>query len=75
MFNLYYNAFNKELMNIILLGYMGVGKSLIGQHLSNILNQKFIDLDEYIETKKVSPFTIFLETLGIYILEKSKVNY
>ena len=47
MFNLYYNAFNKELMNIILLGYMGVGKSLIGQHLSNILNQKFIDLDEY----------------------------
>ena len=52
MFNLYYNAFNKELMNIILLGYMGVGKSLIGQHLSSILNQKFIDLDEYIETKK-----------------------
>ena len=52
MFNLYYNAFNKELMNIILLGYMGVGKSLIGQHLSNILNKKFIDLDEYIETKK-----------------------
>ena len=52
MFNLYYNAFNKELMNIILLGYMGVGKSLIGQHLCNILNQKFIDLDEYIQTKK-----------------------
>ena len=54
MFNLYYNAFNKELMNIILLGYMGVGKSLIGRHLSNILNQKFIDLDEYIENMQMT---------------------
>jgi len=67
MFNLYYNAFNKELMNIILLGYMGVGKSLIGQHLSNILNQKFIDLDEYIETKKSkSIHDIFRDSGDIY---------
>ena len=67
MFNLYYNAFNKELMNIILLGYMGVGKSLIGQHLSNILNQKFIDLDEYIETKKnKSIHDIFRDSGDIY---------
>ena len=66
MFNLYYNAFNKELMNIILLGYMGVGKSLIGQHLSSILNQKFIDLDEYIETKKSkSIHDIFLSLIHI----------
>ena len=67
MFNLYYNAFNKELMNIILLGYMGVGKSLIGQHLSNILNQKFIDLDEYIATKKnKSIHDIFRDSGDIY---------
>ena len=67
MFNLYYNAFNKELMNIILLGYMGVGKSLIGRHLSNILNQKFIDLDEYIETKKSkSIHDIFKDSGDIY---------
>ena len=67
MFNLYYNAFNKELMNIILLGYMGVGKSLIGQHLSNILNQKFIDLDEYIETKKSkSIHDIFKDSGDLY---------
>ena len=67
MFNLYYNAFNKELMNIILLGYMGVGKSLIGQHLSSILNQKFIDLDEYIETKKSkSIHNIFKDSGDIY---------
>ena len=67
MFNLYYNAFNKELMNIILLGYMGVGKSLIGQHLSNILNQEFIDLDKYIETKKSkSIHDIFKDSGDIY---------
>ena len=67
MFNLYYNAFNKELMNIILLGYMGVGKSLIGQHLSDILNQKFIDLDEYIETKKSkSIHDIFKDSGDLY---------
>ena len=67
MFNLYYNAFNKELMNIILLGYMGVGKSLIGQHLSKILNQKFIDLDEYIATKKSkSIHDIFKDSGDIY---------
>ncbi len=67
MFNLYYNAFNKELMNIILLGYMGVGKSLIGQHLSNILNQKFIDLDDYIETKKSkSIHDIFKDSGDLY---------
>ena len=67
MFNLYCNAFSKELMNIILLGYMGVGKSLIGRHLSNILNQKFIDLDEYIETKKSkSIHDIFKDSGDIY---------
>ena len=42
----------KELMNIILLGYMGVGKSLIGKQLSDLLNQNFIDLDAYIEKKE-----------------------
>ena len=67
MFNLYYNAFNKELMNIILLGYMGVGKSLIGQHLSDKLNQKFIDLDKYIETEQNKSIrNIFTDSGDIY---------
>ena len=54
MFNLYYNAFNKELMNIILLGYMAVGKSLIGLHLSKILNKKFIDLVRNVKPHQVT---------------------
>ena len=67
MFNLYYNAFNKELMNIILMGYMGVGKSKIGQHLSSIINQEFIDLDNYIETKQSkSIHNIFNDCGDIY---------
>jgi len=67
MFNLYYNAFNKELMNIILLGYMGVGKSLIGQLLSSKLDQKFIDLDKYIEREQSkSIHDIFTDSGDIY---------
>tara|TARA_R110000868_G_scaffold21640_3_gene89710 strand:- start:11990 stop:12505 length:516 start_codon:yes stop_codon:yes gene_type:complete len=38
-------------MKIVLIGYMGSGKSTIGELLSKILNINFIDLDEYIESK------------------------
>lgn len=36
-------------MKISLIGYMGSGKSTIGKRLAEKLNQKFIDLDVYIE--------------------------
>ena len=36
-------------MTLILVGYMGSGKSSIGMKLSRILNYEFIDLDTYIE--------------------------
>ena len=36
-------------MKVILLGYMASGKSLIGKKLAELLNYKFIDLDDYIE--------------------------
>ena len=46
---------------------MGVGKSLVGQHLSNIVNQRFIDLDKYIEEKKnKSIHDIFKDSGDIY---------
>jgi shikimate kinase len=38
-------------MNIVLLGYMGCGKTTIGKILSKITGKKFIDLDSYIESK------------------------
>lgn len=36
-------------MNIVLIGYMGSGKSLIGKELASKNHLKFIDLDAYIE--------------------------
>ncbi len=36
-------------MNIILCGFMGSGKTVVGKELSRILGRKFIDTDEYIE--------------------------
>jgi shikimate kinase len=45
---------------IILLGYMGCGKSTIAQKLSGIVSIPYIDLDEYIEKKaKMSIKEIF----------------
>ncbi len=38
-------------MKIVLLGYMGSGKSTIGKLLSKKLDIRFIDLDDYIESK------------------------
>lgn len=37
-------------MNIVLLGYMGCGKTTIGKIISNITGKRFIDLDSYIES-------------------------
>ena len=39
-------------MNIVLIGYMGSGKSTIGKNLSKIINFDFIDLDDYIQKKE-----------------------
>ena len=39
-------------MKVILLGYMGVGKSTLGQLLAESLKFNFIDLDSYIENKE-----------------------
>lgn len=44
---------------VVLIGFMGVGKSTVAKHLARILNCKKIDLDDYIEKKeKLSPAEI-----------------
>ena len=60
-------TFKKELMNIVLIGYMGSGKSLIGSHLAKKIDYKFIDLDQYIEKNeacsisKIFKFCFFIK--------------
>ncbi len=38
--------------NIILVGFMGSGKSTVGRELAKSLDMKFIDTDHYIERKE-----------------------
>ncbi|PSG88029.1 shikimate kinase [Aurantibacter aestuarii] len=60
-------------MKIILLGYMGSGKSTIGYSLSKSLNMPCIDLDEYIEDKENKTIKmIFSEQGEIYFRKKER---
>ncbi|SFN85385.1 shikimate kinase [Bizionia echini] len=51
-------------MNIILLGYMTSGKSVIGKKLSQILKKPFQDLDDYIEKKEGKTISDIFTTKG-----------
>ena len=52
---------------IILLGYMGSGKSTIAQLLSEIIGVPYLDLDQMIESKtNLSIATLFKEKGEIY---------
>ena len=53
--------------SIILIGYMGVGKSFIGRELSKELNIEFVDLDDYIKlNEKKSINNIFAQKGEVY---------
>ncbi|PKH68151.1 shikimate kinase [Flavobacterium sp. ALD4] len=49
---------------IILLGYMGCGKSTIAQALSTIIRVPFVDLDKYIEEKASLSINAIFEQQG-----------
>lgn len=40
-------------MNIILCGFMGSGKTVVGTELAKITGRKFVDTDEMVEKSKV----------------------
>lgn len=61
----------KKNMKIILVGYMGSGKSSIGQQLATRLNYTFKDLDTAIESSEgANVTTIFSEKGEIYFRKK-----
>jgi shikimate kinase len=61
-------------MKIILLGYMGSGKSTVAKELASALDLPFIDLDDYIIDKEKKSIKEIFETKGeIYFrLQESK---
>ena len=62
-------------MIIVLIGYMGSGKSTIGKALSNVLNMSFLDLDNVIEAHEKKLLLIFLKTVEKFFSERKKLNY
>ncbi len=49
---------------IILVGFMGCGKSTLGKKLARLLHYRFIDLDKYIETRTGQRIAGIFETMG-----------
>ena len=62
-------------MNIIILGYMGSGKSVIGRKLSLKVNKKFIDLDSYIEEKEKDSISNIFQKKGDLYFRKQESKY
>ena len=58
-------------MKLILLGYMGSGKSVVGNQLAKTLNYSFLDLDEIIEKKEGSSISqLFSDKGEIYFRKR-----
>lgn len=55
---------SQNLNNIILIGMPGVGKTFIGQEISNYFNIPFYDLDNIIENKFSLTISEIFQTLG-----------
>jgi len=62
-------------MNIVLLGYMGSGKSTIGKALSEVLQMDYIDLDHFIETKEGMTISELFSSKGEIYFRKKEAYY
>lgn len=62
-------------MIIVLLGYMGAGKSTLGVRLANYLNYNYIDLDKYIENEESQTITDIFNNKGALYFRKKEATY
>ncbi|MFD2565501.1 shikimate kinase [Aquimarina rubra] len=62
-------------MNIILLGYMGCGKSSIGRDLASKLKMECLDLDDYIEAQEKKSINQIFEEKGEIYFRKKENEY
>lgn len=59
--------------NIVLIGFMGCGKTSVGKRLAEKMGFEFLDTDEYIKKKKTGKFLIYLPRKEKNILEMLKL--
>jgi shikimate kinase len=58
-------------MKVVLIGYMGSGKTTVGRLLAEEINVEFIDLDDYIEARLNEKIARIFETKGeLYFRKK-----
>lgn len=62
-------------MAIFLVGYMGSGKSTIGQKLSENLKYNFVDMDAYIATKEGMSIADLFRAKGEIYFRKTENHY
>src|SRR5512136_714106 len=58
------SRFDLPYKNLILTGFLGVGKSTIGQHLVQRLGVDFLDVDEEIELRELMSISKLRELYG-----------
>ncbi|WP_179006586.1 shikimate kinase [Winogradskyella forsetii] len=62
-------------MIIVLIGYMGSGKSTIGKELATVLNYDFLDLDDYISNKENASIPEIFKKKGEIYFRKKETEY
>ena len=62
-------------MIVVLMGYMGSGKSTIGKELATLLNYSFIDLDDHISEKENASISNIFKTKGEIYFRKKESHY
>ena len=62
-------------MKIVLVGYMGSGKSTVGKLLAEKLNSNFIDLDDYLEAAEQKAISQIFEEKGEIYFRKKEYFY
>jgi len=70
--------FNNQIVSImivVLMGYMGSGKSTIGKELATVLNFNFLDLDDYISDKENAAISEIFKTKGEIYFRKKETQY
>ena len=62
-------------MIVVLMGYMGSGKSTIGKELATVLNYSFLDLDDYISKKENATVSELFNSKGELYFRKKETQY